>query len=276
MVAAAGDVACDPTDPAYNGGAGSPGACHTEATAALLDQLQPDAILGVGDLQEDQGTLQQYLAVYDPTWGRHKDVTHPVVGNHDYYLYPDARGYFDYWGPAAGERLEGWYSFDVGTWHVVALNSNCAAVGGCGPGSPQETWLRADLAASSASCTVAFFHHPRFSSRYGVNDTVLGLWQALHDSGVEVAVSGHGHHYERFAPTDVVGDVDSGRGVRQFVAGTGGQSHHKFRNVLPASEVRDNTTYGILVLTLRPGAYDWEFVPEAGGTFTDSGSTSCH
>jgi 3',5'-cyclic AMP phosphodiesterase CpdA len=214
-----------------------------------------------------------------------KGITRPVLGNHDYRASspgtdcdPTQRptGYFRYFGAAAGTPNAGYYSFELGGWHFVALNSNCAVVGGCGPGSAQETWLRADLAAHPARCTLAFMHHPRFSSSYeqGKNTQLDAIWRALYASRVELVLAGHDHVYERFAPQDPTGRADP-NGIRQFVVGTGGFSHHPFFTPQANSEVRDNTSFGVLRLTLRASGYDWRFVPAAGSAFTDTGSGSC-
>jgi hypothetical protein len=205
------------------------------------------------------------------------------VGNHE-YLTPGAAGYFDYFNGAgnahgpAGERARGYYSFDVGSWHLIALNSVCDEVGGCHAGSPQERWLRADLAAHPARCTLAYWHHPRFSSGLQSSSTrFIPFWQALYEAGVDVVLNGHDHSYERFAPQDPEGQLDPDHGIRQFVVGTGGGSHYGFPGViLPNSEAQNADTFGLLMLTLHPTRYDWEFVPMAGKTFQDSGTAACH
>jgi hypothetical protein len=192
-------------------------------------------------------------------------------------LVPDAAGYFSYFGSAAGDPARGYYSFDLGTWHIVALNSNCAYVGGCHAGSPQEQWLRADLAAHPAKCTLAFWHHPLFSSgKFGAWEGMAPFWQALYDAGAEIVLSGHDHNYERFAPQDAAGKADSGRGIVQYVVGTGGKELTELLAPMANSIVRDNLTYGVLEIRLGTGQYQWSFTPAAGGTFSDSGSATCH
>jgi 3',5'-cyclic AMP phosphodiesterase CpdA len=188
-----------------------------------------------------------------------------------------AAGYFGAFGAAAGEAPLGWYSYDLGAWHIVVLNSNCEVVG-CATGGSQESWLREDLADHPAACTLAIWHHPRWSSgsTHGPTTAVTPLFTALYEAGAEVLLSGHEHNYERFAPLNPAGVTDHARGIRQFVVGTGGRSHYPFGPPLPASEVRNDNTYGVLALTLRANSYQWQFVPEAGKTFTDSGSTNCH
>ena len=198
-----------------------------------------------------------------------------MPGNHE-YLTRAANGYFSYFGAAAGDPATGYYSFDVGAWHVVALNSNCSAVGGCASGSPQERWLRADLAAHPAACTLAYWHHPRFSSgEHGNEPAYDAFWRDLYAAGADVVLNGHDHDYERFAPQDPSGGSDLARGVREFVVGTGGKNHYRFLTLQPNSQVRDATTFGVLELTLHRTSYDWRFLPEPGKTFTDSGSAVC-
>jgi hypothetical protein len=247
-----------------------------EATAKLLDGL-PGTVLALGDLAYENGTAAEFAACYDPTWGRQKARTRPVPGNHDYHT-SGAAGYFAYFGAAAGAPGEGWYSFDVGSWHLIALNSNCAEVGGCGAGSAQERWLRADLAAHPSDCTLAYWHHARFSSgtEHGSDPRTQALWQALYDAGADVVLVGHDHDYERFAPMDAAGRADPRAGIREFVVGTGGNTLYAFGPPQPNSEVRDDSARGVLQLTLRPGGFEWIFVPEAGKTFADAGSGACH
>jgi acid phosphatase type 7 len=271
LVAAAGDIACHPDEIA----AGQR-PCRQGATAGLLAGLRLDAVLPLGDLQYKDGDLASFQAVYQQTWGRFKAITRPAVGNHEYGT-RGASGYFSYWGAVAGEPDKGWYSYDLGSWHLIALNSECRPIGGCGPGSPQERWLRADLAAHPAECTLAYWHHPRFSSGYhGDTPDLDGLWRALHEAGAEIVLNGHDHDYERFAPQDPSGTLDETRGIRQFVVGTGGANHRAFETVKPNSEVRNADTFGVLVLTLGTGHYTWRFIPEPGKEFTDAGGGECH
>jgi hypothetical protein len=197
-----------------------------------------------------------------------------VPGNHEYET-RDAAGYYAYFGPAAGPTRS-YYSFDVGAWHLIALNSNCSAVGGCSVGSPQVGGVRADLASHSALCVLAFWHHPRFSSgSYGTDTTYSAFWQALYDAEADVVLVGHDHDYERFAPQTPSGDLDLERGIREFVVGTGGKSQRPFSTILPNSQARNATTFGILELGLGASAYRWRYRP-AVGSFTDSGATRCH
>ncbi|HSE04261.1 MAG TPA: ABC transporter substrate-binding protein [Methylomirabilota bacterium] len=247
-----------------------------EATASLLDSID-GVVFTLGDHAYEAGTSIEFAACYEPSWGRHKARTRPAPGNHD-YLTPAAAGYFAYFGDRAGDPGRGYYSYVLGAWHIVALNSNCAEVGGCGPGSAQERWLRADLAARRSLCTLAYWHHPRFSSGpHGGDPAVEAFWRALHEHGAEIVLAGHDHTYERFAPQTPDGVPDPARGIRQFIVGTGGGSHHRFEGPPAAnSEVRNDDTFGVLELRLGPAGYEWRFLPVGGATFTDSGRGRCH
>ncbi|MEA2601031.1 MAG: hypothetical protein QOF89_2023 [Acidobacteriota bacterium] len=276
IVAAAGDIACDPTDIFYNGGQGTATACRMKATSDLLVGRSWDAVLLLGDNQYWEGTLAQYRASFAPTWGRLGSLLRPAPGNHE-YLTPGAAGYYDYFGAAAGDRTQGWYSYDLGTWHLVVLNSNCGDVGGCGPGSPQLRWLAADLAAHPRACTLAYWHHPRFSSgAHGDDATYDAFWRTLYAAGADLVLAGHDHDYERFAPQNPDGGPDPAHGIREIVAGTGGREVRPFTTVRPNSESRNAQDLGVLKLRLRTDGYDWEFLAAPGGTFTDSGSAGCH
>jgi hypothetical protein len=278
IVAAAGDVACAPNDPNYKGGLGTSTACRQLYTSNILVNGDFDAVLALGDLQYDSGALSDFNAVYDPTWGRVKNITYPVVGNHEYGQ-SNASGYFQYFGSVAGDPGKGWYSFDLAGWHIVAINSNCDRIsGGCGVGSAEETWLRNDLAAHPSACSIAMWHHARWSSGHdGDNTFMQPMWQDLYDAGVEILLSGHSHDYERFAPQNANGQLDNAAGIRQFVVGSGGAFWTGLGTSFDAnSQAHQNNTYGVLQLTLRSGAYDWQFLPEAGKTYSDSGTTACH
>ena len=276
VIAAAGDIACDPASGSYNGGSGTAASCHMKATSDLLVGSGLSKVLTLGDNQYEKGELAKFKQSYDPSWGRVKAMTRPSVGNHEYGT-ARASGYFDYFGASAGDRSKGYYSFDVGAWHLIALNSNCSAVGGCGAGSAQAKWLKADLARNPAVCTLAYWHHPRFSSgQHGNNTSVSTFWQLLYAAGADVVLAGHDHDYERFAPQTPAGAADPANGIREFVVGTGGKNHYGFSAVRPNSQVRNSTVYGVLKLTLHPAGYDWRFVPEPGKTFTDSGTGTCH
>jgi hypothetical protein len=285
VVAAAGDIACEPLNVNFNDGRGSAHRCHERATSNLLVRAGLNAVLALGDLQYQCGALAAFAVSYDPSWGRVKSITRPTPGNHEYQtrgLYgcaPGAQGYFSYWGARAGNSSKGYYSFDVGSWHLVSLNSNCDAIGGCGSGSAEERWLRADLAAhADARCTLAYWHRPPFSSRVnqGAPTKTGALERDLYNAGADVLLTGDEHNYERLAPQTPEAAADPTRGIREFVAGTGGNDLRPFGMPIANSEVREDRTFGVLELTLRRTSYVWQFIPEAGGTFTDGGSSVCH
>jgi hypothetical protein len=246
-----------------------------EATANLLEEI-PGTVMMIGDSAYPDGSKENFEC-YEKTWGRFKSRTRPSVGNHEFHS-AGATFYFQYFGAAAGDPKNGYYSYELGTWHIVVLNSECKEVGGCEAGSRQEKWLRQDLADHPAVCTLAYFHKPLFSSgqTHGNDPSVKPLWQALYDAKAVLVIGGHDHDYERFAPQNPDGEADAKRGIREFVAGTGGKSQRAFGAPKPNSEVRNNDAFGVLKLTLRPNGYDWQFVPEQGKTFTDSGSGACH
>ena len=256
-------------------GAGDIGSCASagdEATAALLDSI-PGTVFTLGDNEYESGAPSEFRDCYDPSWGRHKARTKPVPGNHDYGT-RGAAGYFGYFGSIAGDPQKGYYSFDLADWHIIALNDNISH----SAGSAEEQWLRADLAAHKTACTLAYWHAPRFSSGIEHGDDPSGdaFWQALYDANADIVMGGHDHEYERFLPQNPSGDADPIRGIREFVAGTGGRSHYGLGRRETNSEVFDAATFGVLKLTLSPGKYTWQFIPIAGQTFTDSGSGVCH
>lgn len=267
---AAGDIACDPEMVATS----RSDLCQSDATAQLIEALAPAAVLTLGDNQYKNGDSVAFEQVYETTWGRFKARTYPSVGNHDYYS--GGEGYFSYFGARAGEPSKGYYSFDLGAWHLIALNSNCSEVGGCGADSEQGRWLSADLAAHGAKCTLAFWHHPRFSSgSHGDSSATAELFTLLYKAGAELVLSGHDHHYERFAPQAPNKSLDPDRGVTQFVVGTGGRS---LRPTLPTlgSQKRYSGSFGVLKLELRPASYTWTFVSVEETSFSDSGTANCH
>ncbi|MFN2615554.1 MAG: metallophosphoesterase [Thermoleophilaceae bacterium] len=308
VVVAAGDAACDPANVDYNSGQGANGNCHQKYTSDLFAGLAPTKLLALGDLQYEDGALTKFQQSYDPSWGRAKSITRPVPGNHEYGSSgsnsdPKATGYFTYFasvlapfGPNATDPKKGYYRFNLSAgsshWHVIALNSECAAglassngwLGGCAAGSAQEQWLRSDLAADTSDCTIAYWHHPLFSSGYNnASVSMRPVWDALYSDYADVVLNGHDHDYERFAPQDPNGVAAPGRGIREWVVGTGGRSLSALPDP-PNSEVRNDTAYGALKLTLHGpssshprGWYEWAFVREAGSasTFSDSGSADC-
>jgi len=246
-----------------------------EATAKLLEQI-PGTVMAVGDLAYPDGTKENFVC-YDKTWGRVRSRTRPAAGNHEFHA-SGATPYFDYFGVAAGDPKYGYYSYELGTWHIVVLNSECLDIGGCDAASREVQWLRADLAAHPAACTLAYWHKPLFSSgsAHGNDYEMKPLWQALYEANADVVINGHDHNYERFAPQNPDGVSDAARGIREFVVGTGGKNHRPILLAKPNSESRNADAYGVLKLTLRMGAYDWQFIPEAGKTFVDSGTGKCH
>lgn len=264
VLAGAGDIAYDGT--------------QDEQTSALLDAIDPDIVFTLGDNAYERGTAKEFRDWYRPTWGRHRPITRPAAGNHDYRT-RNASGYFGYFGARAGDPAKGYYSYEAGAWHVVVLNTNgegaCATIS-CNGGSAQERWLRADLAASQKRCTLAYWHHPRYSiGPQGTTSVTRALWEALYKDGVELALAGNDHNYQRWKPMDDDGEVDAARGIRSFVVGTGGKTPDGLGSH-PNVAVAKAGTAGVLKLTLRQGGYDWQFVPVAGRTFTDSGSGTCH
>jgi len=285
VVAAAGDIACAP--PAIR----TSSSCHHRDTANLLAAGGYDAVLPVGDLQYECGQASAYQAVYEPSWGQFRSISRPAHGDHEYTgpggcSTPGSSGYYTYFGGAASPNqpgctsaCRGYYSYNLGTWHVVVLNSDCSqpGVGGCSSSSPQGRWLAADLAAHPAQCTLAYWHLPRWTESGGVSSTSSYFATALYNAGAEVVLSGNNHFYVRFAPQNPSGASDPVNGIRQFIVGTGGKSLHGLSSSPdPQVQVRQSNTFGILELTLRPGSYGWRFVPEAGRTFTDSGTQACH
>ena len=241
-----------------------------KATAALLDHIQ-GTVFTTGDNAYRKGTAEEFRNCYEPTWGRHKARTHPTLGNHDY---DSAKGapYYTYFGPSAGTPGQGYYSYELGTWHIVALNSNLTDEAW----PEQERWLRADLAAHRTRCTLAYWHHPVFSSgRHGDGHRMRTIWPILYEFGVDVVVNGHDHDYERFALQNPNGEAEAEHGIREFVVGTGGAGLDKFQTIRANSEARNSTTWGVLKLTLHAASYDWEFIPVAGDTFHDAGSAAC-
>lgn len=247
--------------------------CRTpgdEQTAAMLDTV-PGMILALGDNAYVDGTEREYRDCYAPTWGRHRERTWPAPGNHDYNT-PGAAPYYAYFGERAGEPGRGYYSFGAGDWHVVMLNSNLDV----SAGSEQERWLRADLAANPTRCAAAVIHHPRFSSSWhGSNPSVMPLWQALYDGGVDLVLSGHDHVYERFLRMAPDGRPDPERGIRSFVVGTGGARHYPFVRAAPGSAYRLGRSWGVLRLTLRSDRYEWEFLNAGDGSSVDHGGEAC-
>jgi acid phosphatase type 7 len=258
-----------PADTEVFVGAGDISSCdnnNDELTAQLLDVI-PGTVFTTGDNVYEDGTYTEHIDCYDPTWGRHKVRTKPIPGNHEYHT-SGAAGYFQYFN-----NIPPYYAYDLGDWRIYALNSEIDVSGG----GFQGTWLRADLVRNPRQCVLAYWHTPRWSSgkEYGSNNGLQTLWQILYEAGAELVINGHEHNYERFAPMNAAGEADP-LGLREIVVGTGGMYLYEFDAPLPTSEVRNDTSFGVLKLTLHPTAYEWEFIPVAGTTFTDGGSTDCH
>jgi acid phosphatase type 7 len=293
VIAASGDIACG----SNSGGA----SCHQGQTAnVLLAMPQLDAVLPLGDNQYECGELSNFNNFYNPTWGqlKIKTKTHPAVGNHEYRVSdpsneclpqgPGAPGYYTYFGSSASpqdnnctQSCKGYYSYNLGTWHLIALNSNCSQVGGCSAGSPQNNWLKGDLATAKTkqNCILAYFHHPRYSSGGRQTSGVQGLWEALYDAGADVALTGHDHTYERFGKlgrgsSAAVDPVPDAKGIREWIVGLGGRNITSWSTIRAESQVRDRSAFGVLRLTLHSNGYDWKFLSEAGKTFTDASTTA--
>jgi acid phosphatase type 7 len=277
VLAAAGDIACEP------GQRPSALECGQGATAAEIKHARPAAVAALGDDQYEHGLLPEFLGpgAFNQTWGAFKRRIRPVPGNHEYSISPTATGYFEYFGHAAGSPGHGYYSYRLGRWQVMALNSSCSDIGCLDSEfgtttSAQLRWLKRDLAHNKNRCILAYWHHPLFSS-VGMLNNELGvrpMWDALLEAHADVVLNGHAHDYERFAPQNAAGRVTSS-GLREFVVGSGGRSHITFDFVLPTSRFRDDKDFGVLFLTLHRASYDWQFRTVAGAVL-DHGSTRCH
>jgi hypothetical protein len=266
-------------------GAGDIASCRAlegaEQTAKLIESI-PGEVFAAGDLAYEKGTAEEFRDCYDKTWGKFKNRTHPSPGNHEFGS-KDGSPYFDYWGDKAGPRGKGYYSFDLGVWHVISLNTNCPQMEpkGCAVGSDEEIWLKKDLATHPNSCILAFGHHTLYSSgvlkNHALHPELRPLWQALYNAHADLVINGHEHSYERFAPQDPNGNADPKNGIREIVVGTGGRSHDPLGFPIANSEKRNAESFGVLKLTLWPGKYGWEFIPtDAVKGFRDSGVGVCH
>ena len=255
-------------------GAGDIADCSSsgdEETAAMLGRME-GTVFTVGDNAYEEGSRRDFLDCYESSWGRLKERTRPSLGNHEYYT-GNAQAYFDYFGAKAGASSDGYYSYDHGAWHVVVLNSNFQYVND----ERQEAWLVQDLRGHSQRCTLAYFHHPRFSSgEHGDQLQMWPIWDILYDHGVDVVISGHDHDYERFAPQTPAGEPDAVRGIRQFIVGTGGDELRGFPSTSANSEFRYNKTFGVIRLVLRAESYGWEFLAAPAGRVMDAGEGQCH
>jgi hypothetical protein len=276
VIILAGDVACSPKDPGFNKGAGRPGRCHMKMTAGLAAAANPAAVLALGDTQYENGGRADFTASYDKSWGAFKSITRPTVGNHEYGT-SGASGYFSYFGSAAGTRSKGYYSFNVGRWHVVSINTECAQLrggSGCATGSAQASWLRSDLAANPTACTLVFGHRPRWSSNSFASAEISPLISVMQNAGVDIYAAGHSHTYERFAPQTPSGAA-SNNGITQLVVGTGGSYFTGFASTARNSKVRRSSVFGVLKLTLHPTGYDYQYIADPSTPFTDKGSGTC-
>ena len=258
-------------------GAGDIGRCDDTSdrkTARLVGKI-PGTVFTLGDHAYHDGTRAQFRDCYDATWGKYKKRTRPTAGNHDYRT-AGAKPYFNYFRWRAG-RPRGYYSYDRGAWHIVALNSNCEEVGGCEWRSAQGRWLRRDLANHRARCTLAYFHHPLYASGRGEDSPeVKPFWHILYNHHADVILNGHAHRYERFARITPSGKRSSARGIRQFIVGTGG-AEREFQQGPdePRVQAKKAGAPGVLKLELGSGFYHWKFVPVAGRNYTDSGRARC-
>jgi fibronectin type 3 domain-containing protein len=284
VLAVGGDIACAP------GTTPNTSRCQQAATGAVVAAIGPDHVLPLGDTQYENGTDAEYAGAYDRTvWGADKGISRPAAGNHEYRT-PGATPYYSYFGANAGDPVKGYYSWNISgpdnafTWHLIALNSECAQLGGgsitqgCGAGSSQETWLKADLAANRNVCTIAYWHRPRFSSSSTTpsSTSYVAFWNDLYNAGADIVLNGHAHDYERFHPQTGAGAADPAKGLREFVVGTGGKGFHSMGQPIANSATSNASDFGVLKLTLHATSYDWEFVAADGYHYQDSGSASCH
>ncbi len=291
VITAAGDISCDPVNPAFSGGTIT--ACQQRATSNIINTLRPSAALTLGDNQYETGSLSNFNASFNLSWGIFKSLIHPAIGNHEGGEGGSNAGYFDYFNGSgvqtgqAGDRSSGYYSYNIGKWHLISLNSNCGTYSfngssnGCASGSTQENWLKTDLAAHPNVCTLAYWHVPRFSSgsthhNDASTDTVYtNFWTDLYSAGADIVLNGHDHDYERFAPLSPSGVVDASKGISEFIVGTGGDSQYSFTTPVNGSLYR-GVGYGVLKLTLHDSSYDWQFINAPGTSINDSGTTTCH
>jgi calcineurin-like phosphoesterase family protein len=266
VLAAAGDIACAPQTPK------TPTSCHQAETAAIVGAINPTAVAVLGDNQYETGFLPYYQQVFDATWGQFRSKTFPVPGNHEYNRV-GADGYYTYFGSAAGDPTRGYYAYNLGRWHILALNSNCTYVP-CNAGSAQEQFVRREVAGRRRGCIMAYWHHSLFSSQGG-DPRMRDIWRDLTDARVDVVLSGHNHNYERFPGQDADGNLNPFAGPREFVVGTGGRSLGRIRRVRPTSEAHDDRVFGVLALYLGSNGYAWSFDSE-GGVYSDTGAADCH
>ena len=286
VVVAAGDIACSPADANYNGGAGTATACHEKATSDLVLSLNPLVVITLGDEQYNSGKLTDFLTSYDPTWGRFKDITHPAIGNHEFGQ-TGASGYFNYFGdnatplePGCRSNCKAWYSYTVGNWRIITLNTECTTNNNnCAAGSEQDLWLQSELASANAAgqCKLVTSHHPKWSSSSFAATDIDQLVTDMYAGHTDIYLTGHMHGYERFAPQDPAGQLDTANGITEIISGAGGAFFTGFLAIQPNSVVHNNDTYGVLKLVLHPHSADYHFVRDpTSGLFSDSGSVTCH
>jgi hypothetical protein len=269
------DVTGDPVVTAAGGISNPQPSSATRATAQLVLAIDPTIAITLGDNQDPDGAPRDYDHGYGAAWGAFLAKTHPTTGDNEYERSDTARGYFSYFGSRSPGR---YYSYDVGAWHVISLDSNCAYIEGCGMSSPEYEWLASDLAENPAICTLAYWHHPRWSSgiEHGNSSAVAPLWALLFGAGADVVLNGDEGNYERFAPQDPAGNVDSTNGIVEFVVGTGGSGLDPLGPPDPNSLVRNDSTFGVLQLTLHTSSYDFAFKGVPGSSFADTGTGFCH
>jgi hypothetical protein len=280
VIVAAGDIACDPSTTSQ-----PPSNCNQGGTAAVINSVKPQAVLTLGDNQYEKNTLTAYQSVFDKSWGTFKSIIKPAIGNHE-YLTTGATGYCSYFGAVAScggsTATKAYYSYNVGSWHLISLNSECSFISQC---AAEKTWLHNDLATHTNTCTLAYWHEPAWSSgQHGNAPQMLTMWNDLVAAKADIVLSGHNHDYERFEPIGSASSNADGTsppakadGIREWIVGTGGKNHYALAPAALNNEVvRNSVTYGVLKLTLHPASYDWKFLPVAGSTFTDSGTGACH
>jgi hypothetical protein len=284
-IVAAGDIACKA------GSTPTATSCQQVATSNLAISLKPDYVLPLGDDQYELGSLSDFQTMYDPSWGRLNPISYPVPGNHEYGYIGTAieptggAGYFTYFGdrshpqqPGCTSNCTSYYSYDIGSWHVIALDSQCAVIGGCNPGNPEYNWLLSDLNAhANAKCTLAYWHIPLYSSSQDHQPDMKSIYSLLYTKKADLVLTGHAHFYERFGPQDANGNLDTVNGIPQFIVGSGGRNFFSIRDTPSAnSEARIANTFGVLQMTLSNGGYSWKFAPTGSSTANDSGSGTCH
>lgn len=279
-IVAVGDITCDSTSQYWQ--TGNPKYCQDVNTYNLVKDMDVTAFLALGDLQYEDGSLSKFNTSYAKTWGKLYAITYPTPGNHEYNT-AGAQGYFSYFDNAANKVStsddKGYYSFNIGNWHLISLDSNCDKIGGCGEGSEQMTWLEKDLNKNNKKCILAYWHHPRFTSgKYYGNEDVSNrstvMWQKLYKYRADVVLNGHDHLYERFLPQDPQG-ASADDGIQQLTVGTGGKDNYSRKTVLANSQKLIDDEFGVLVMKLYDDSYNWSFL-SIDGQAQDSGHRQCN